>query len=48
MIQLLLIDNRMRFSVDLGPVARSQISLSSQLLKVAVTVRGQATGGGTP
>jgi len=48
MIQLLLIDNRVRFSVDLRPVARSEMALSSELLKVAVTVRGQSTGGGAP
>ena len=48
MIQLLLIGNRMRFAVDLRPTARSGIALSSELLKVAVTVRGQSAGGGTP
>lgn len=48
MIQLLLIDNRVRFSVDLGHVQRSRIALSSELLKVAVTVRGQPSGGGAP
>jgi len=47
MIQLLLMDNRVRFSVDLRPVARSEIALSSEFLKVAVTVRGQSAGGGT-
>jgi hypothetical protein len=48
MIQLLLIDNRVRFSVDLEHVQRSRIALSSELLKVAVTVRGQPSGGGAP
>jgi hypothetical protein len=44
MIQFVLKDSRVRFSVDLRPVARSGISLSSELLKVAVTVNG----GGAP
>jgi hypothetical protein len=48
MIQFILLDNRVRFSVDLRPIARSEITLSSELLKVAVTVRGQSAGGGTP
>jgi hypothetical protein len=48
MIQLLLIGNRVRFSVDLNNVQRSGIALSSELLKVAVTVRGQSSGGGAP
>jgi len=44
MIQFVLIDSRVRFSVDLRPVARSSIALSSELLKVAVAVKG----GGAP
>jgi len=48
MIQLLQIDNRVRFSVDLRPAARSEIAFSSELLKVAVTVKGQSAGGGAP
>jgi hypothetical protein len=48
MIQLLLVGNRMRFTVDLRPIARSGIALSSELLKVAVAVRGQSAGGGAP
>jgi uncharacterized protein DUF4154 len=44
MIEFVLKDSRVRFSVDLRPVARSGISLSSELLKVAVTVNG----GGAP
>jgi hypothetical protein len=44
MIQFVLTDSRVRFSVDLHPVERSGISLSSELLKVAVTVNG----GGAP
>jgi hypothetical protein len=46
MIQFLLIDNHVRFSVDLRPTARNGIALSSDLLKVAVAVNGQPAGGG--
>lgn len=48
MIQFLIIDKRVRFSVNLRPVARNGISLSSELLKVAITVNGKPTGGGPP
>lgn len=48
MVQFLMIDRRVRFSVDLRPVARSGISLNSELLKVAVNVNGKSIGGGTP
>jgi hypothetical protein len=48
MIQFLLIDNRVRFAVDLRPVDRSGLALSSQLLKVAVSVNGKPGGGGAP
>jgi hypothetical protein len=46
MIQFLLIANRVRFAVSLPPATRSGLSLSSELLKVAVSVNGTATGGG--
>jgi hypothetical protein len=46
MIQFLVQDNRVRFSVDLRPVAHSSLSLSSELLKVAVAVNGRPSGGG--
>jgi hypothetical protein len=46
MIQFQIIANRVRFSVDLRPVARSGISLNSELLKVAVSVNGKPIGGG--
>jgi hypothetical protein len=46
MIQFLVQGNRVRFSVDLRPVAHSGLSLSSELLKVAVTVNGRSAGGG--
>jgi hypothetical protein len=45
MIQFLLIDNRVRFSINLDPVNRSQLAVSSELLKVAVTVNGKPGGG---
>lgn len=48
MIQFLLVDNRVRFAVDLRPVDRSGISLSSELLKVAAAVTGKTGGGGAP
>jgi hypothetical protein len=46
MIQFLLINHRVRFGVDLQPVQRSGISLSSELLKVAVKVNGKPPTGG--
>ena len=45
MIQFVLVDNRVRFSISLDPVNRSQVALSSELLKVAVTVNGKPGGG---
>jgi hypothetical protein len=47
MVQFLMAQNRVRFSVDLGPVGRSRLSLSSELLKVAVSVKGAAPAGGS-
>ena len=46
-IQFLLIEHRVRFSVDLRPTAGNGIALSSELLKVAVKVNGQAPAGGS-
>jgi len=46
MIQFLTINKRVRFSVNLQPVGHSGISLSSELLKVAVTVSGSPASGG--
>jgi hypothetical protein len=46
MIDFLVIDHRVRFSVNLRPVAGTGISLSSELLKVAVTVQGTSPDGG--
>lgn len=39
MIQFLLIDNRVRFEINLSSAQRAGLRLSSQLLKVAVAVR---------
>jgi len=46
MIQFVVIDQRVRFSVDLRSATHSGIGLSSELLKVAVKVNGAS--GGTP
>jgi len=46
MIQFVVQDSRVRFLVDLRPVARNGVSLSSELLKVAVAVSGRSSGGG--
>ena len=46
MIQFLVINKRVRFSVNLRPVEHSGIFLSSELLKVALTVNGPAALGG--
>ena len=48
MIQFLVVGNRVRFSVDLRPAERSGVSLSSELLKVAVSVNGRPEAGKTP
>lgn len=45
MIEFLLIANRVRFSVNLTAAAHSNLSLSSELLKVAMSVRGTPAGG---
>jgi len=42
MIQFTMIDSRVRFAVDMESVARGGLGLSSELLKVAVRVRGAA------
>ena len=38
-IQFVLRDSRVRFEVNLGPVQRDRLTLSSELLKVAVSVK---------
>jgi hypothetical protein len=44
MIQFLIVSNRVRFSVNLSAANRSKITLSSELLKVAVSVSGLPPG----
>jgi len=46
MISLFVVNNRVRFSVNLENVDRSGLSLSSELLKVAVQVQGKSPGVG--
>lgn len=45
MIEFVLVANRVRFSVNMTAAAHSNLSLSSELLKVAVSVRGMTAGG---
>ena len=44
MIQLLLVSNHVRFAVNLGAVRRTNLVLSSDLLRVAVSVTGNTPG----
>jgi YfiR/HmsC-like len=44
MIQFLLASNHVRFSVDLDPVRRTHLNLSSELLRVAASVSGNRPG----
>lgn len=44
MIQFLLVSNHVRFSVNLDPVRRTHLSLSSELLRVAASVSGNRAG----
>jgi hypothetical protein len=46
MIQFQLIGKRVRFSINLDPVTRNHLVVSSELLKVAVSVTGHAPEGG--
>ncbi|HKF48369.1 MAG TPA: YfiR family protein [Terracidiphilus sp.] len=48
MIQLLLSQNHVRFSVNLRAVRQTHLTLSSELLKVAVAVTGAPAGEGAP
>jgi YfiR/HmsC-like len=41
MIQFVLTDNRVRFEINVGNAVRAGLTVSSQLLKVAVSVQGQ-------
>ena len=44
MIQFLLVSNHVRFSVNLDPIRRTHLSLSSELLRVAASVSGNRSG----
>lgn len=48
MIQFLLAENHVRFSVNLTPVNRAHLVLSSELLRVASSVTGKPSTGGSP
>jgi hypothetical protein len=39
MVQFLLVDDRVRFEVNLAAAERARLTLSSELLKVATSVR---------
>jgi hypothetical protein len=45
-LQFLLVEDHVRFAVNLDTAGRSGLSLSSELLKVAVKVRGTQSSGG--
>jgi len=47
MIQFLLVEDHVRFSVNLAAASRCGVGLSSELLKVAVAVTGKPETGGT-
>lgn len=47
-IQFILTGDHVRFSVNLGAANRNSLQLSSELLKVAVSVTGQPRTGGLP
>lgn len=46
MIQFQLVEKRVRFSVNLDAVNRGHLTMSSELLKVAVSVKGRTPEGG--
>ncbi len=48
MIQFVIIGNHVRFAVNLDAVRSAQINLSSELLKVAVSVNGETPAGVRP
>jgi hypothetical protein len=47
MIQFQIVQKRVRFSVNIDAVNRSHLRMSSELLKVAVDVKGHLAGGAT-
>lgn len=46
MIQFQLVEKRVRFSVNLNAAAHAHLTISSELLKVAVSVKGRTPDGG--
>jgi hypothetical protein len=46
MIQFFQVEDHVRFSVNLDAANRNGVGLSSELLKVAVSVKGKPQGGG--
>jgi hypothetical protein len=48
MIQFQLVAHRVRFSVNLDAVTRARLTMSSELLKVAFSVKGRTPEGGAP
>ncbi|MGC2638774.1 MAG: YfiR family protein [Acidobacteriaceae bacterium] len=48
MIQLLVVDSHVRFAVNLGAVRSAQLGLSSELLRVAISVNGELPAGVRP
>jgi hypothetical protein len=48
MIQFLLIQNHVRFAVNLNAVNHAHLVLSSELLRVASSVTGKPPSGGLP
>jgi hypothetical protein len=48
MIQFVTVENHVRFAVNLGAVRGAQLSLSSELLRVATSVTGEKSPGVRP
>jgi hypothetical protein len=48
MIQFLNVENHVRFAVNLDAVRPAQLSLSSELLRVATSVTGETSPGVRP
>jgi hypothetical protein len=48
MIQFVIVANHVRFAVNLDAVRSAQLSLSSELLKVAISVNGEPPTGVRP
>jgi hypothetical protein len=48
MIQFQVVNNRVRFNVNLDAASKEKVTLSSELLKVALSVRGTAATEGQP